>query len=1283
MLPDITAQQFNKNYIPRNENAAASTLISTDSAVTQCATLSLQPSPSPQNKRKRKEGFTDDSIEISNKKLKPSANSTPKPKLSEEEIKNNCLELLKRQSQEEEKALTSKEPVKFETYERYTRELHDLKSEIQFNEDFFEKASPEETIDKIEYLLEIVNFQPVTAEAMEFELTILNNIELVCTRFSRSRNLDLKLFSEEVLMKLNDKIYPDITYNNASLVSEKTAQEIKEIRLENRTCADEKKRANWNSITELLKSDLARFNLAYKKLDLDSPFSTYALKAVGACYEELGDCFLDSFSDFPIDKHCEKLTHALSNYFEALAIYEHLEDNDKIRDIELSILNVRYEYATVLNERDGKTDQKEALKQFKEISQYVKLHLNGKITDKNFVLVFYKFACLQEHLKRTSDKAKALQFAQNFWKICSKDPFLNRSSTGSNYEVLGWLNQFAPIFQITPALTKNLNIPNSYSMCKFGEANWLEQRKQQLLKGLKLLTESNFSASYSINLREHQIEAFRSISKSIEEAENQGGYLHLPTGSGKTYIMLMQTLATQMPTLIVVPNILLMDQTIENIKKISPKTKVSRYDGKAKDRFEGQILVTTYQSLEADFNRKQPRISLKEFGLVWADEAHSCLTKDRSTVINELKKSACVIGLTATDSFNTKRVNGAAKHASEVFGKCYFEVDLETLIQNKILCPFKNVIVNSSHILMRPTRKNPNHIETDFNESELSRLLNNEAINNSVADIYLNEVDPETGVPIFGKSALAFCCGIEHAESVVKTLNAKLPGRNSRYPWAACIHSKVSRKKQVEIIQLHKEGKIPILVGDKIFNEGYDNPADEIGFLLRPTKSDVLETQRGGRFLRPKEGKSHALIFEWKYPGLENQIFFYEEVNGKRWVGIQESENQSKPQLKERKREGYSIDWSKDIPAKIDPLKIAIEEQRLQNTLTPTNQKFNSQPADLNFSLSATKMHASPVPSSQSHNLAFLHPTKNPDCPKLKSKYNPAFPNIKPVSHTKIKNLVEAPQQPKKPIVTHSQNYARPQQIDLTNHNQPVPQGSRALHPLANQINYPNSHFISNLSGMHPQYSTQHYPQHPNSSYVPLIPPPRYISQNLSFNLHPQMNTANSESEFYLERNVPHESSNLDSPFVPDFVPEHSLDVPKNILQIPEQNPNPIYSQSPAQNLSPVIKQNTDSSKIFSKKTFDNNESIFEFETNEFFFDFEKGESIFGSDVFPASETESFLPDNTRYVPQVPEVNTQFEKNMQIDTFDPLGFENGSIFNFESDISPDDPLYNDINSLFN
>jgi len=333
---------------------------------------------------------------------------------------------------------------------------------------------------------------------------------------------------------------------------------------------------------------------------------------------------------------------------------------------------VRYELATFLKES---FQFEKFFTQILEIECYLgKVFKNNIITEKNCELVFYRLAVLFEKYDRLKDDKYRLEAIALINKFYS-DPFV--------YDIVGYLRHFTGIFQCQNCIFTPET--EDYAVSPF--------RKTQILEGLNKLIETNFSIKYGIILKDHQKDSYEALAQHIQYFDDlKGGYLHLPTGSGKTYIMLLQILATRIPTLILVPRTALMDQTIENIKKISPDTRVTRYDGHAKEVFSGQIMVTTYQMLEKDF-RTHRRIPLELFGQVWADEAHNALTAKQAEIIRALQTRSLVLGLTATDYFNGKRPKNAFSHVEDVFGTKIHEVDLVTLIENGSLSPVKNVIV--------------------------------------------------------------------------------------------------------------------------------------------------------------------------------------------------------------------------------------------------------------------------------------------------------------------------------------------------------------------------------------------------------------------------------------------------------------------------------------------------------------------------------------------------------------------------------------------------------------
>lgn len=387
-----------------------------------------------------------------------------------------------------------------------------------------------------------------------------------------------------------------------------------------------------------------------------------------------------------------------------------------------------------------------------------------------------------------------------------------------------------------------------------------------------------------------------------------GGYFCLPTGAGKSYLALLLSLASEMPTLIVVPSVTLMDQFIGTLKKLDKTVSITRFDGVAKRAFGGHFIITTYASLEQDMRRHEPLIPYQSIGLIWADEAHHSLTAGRAALIQQLQSKAHVFGLTATDEYLTKRKKGDFKNVGQVFGKKIFGIELLELINNNELSPVKTVIVHAPGLPPRRSDTYKSKKDDEFyTDAELEEVLNQDMFNSIICDTYLNEYDPDTKEFFFKKPALVFCIGVAHAEAVCDLLNKQSKDRwNGKYPLAASVHYKVSHAKRAEYIRLHAEGLIPVLVGDRVFEEGYDNPAEEIGFFIRPNslQNTVSFKQGRGRMFRKAPHKKYAIILDWCYDGLE-QLITADLFNGQRWVNVPHVYSGQEG----RKTRGYRISW--------------------------------------------------------------------------------------------------------------------------------------------------------------------------------------------------------------------------------------------------------------------------------------------------------------------------------------------------------------------------------------
>jgi len=103
------------------------------------------------------------------------------------------------------------------------------------------------------------------------------------------------------------------------------------------------------------------------------------------------------------------------------------------------------------------------------------------------------------------------------------------------------------------------------------------------------------------------------------------------------------------------------------------------------------------------------------------------------------------------------------------------------------------------------------------------------------------------------KTAIAFCCSVEHAEDVANSFNKA--GIN-----AASIDGSMNTQQRAKLLSDLESGKLKILTSCALIGEGIDIPNVSGCILLRPTVSISLHLQMIGRCLRYQEGKTAIIL---------------------------------------------------------------------------------------------------------------------------------------------------------------------------------------------------------------------------------------------------------------------------------------------------------------------------------------------------------------------------------------------------------------------------------------
>ncbi|MCB9806051.1 DEAD/DEAH box helicase family protein [Candidatus Nomurabacteria bacterium] len=316
-------------------------------------------------------------------------------------------------------------------------------------------------------------------------------------------------------------------------------------------------------------------------------------------------------------------------------------------------------------------------------------------------------------------------------------------------------------------------------------------------------------------LRHHQIPVFEDLRDYLEKGGN-GGYIKMPTGTGKTVIFSKFVQTLNLRTLVVVPKKTLVTQTQEEFAEFAPDLTTGVFYSNEKD-LSGQVTIITYQSLVNQI--KKGEIDPSNFDCVITDEAHKSQGKE---TLDALKKftDSINIGFTATP--------GKLEHTSEEI----HSITLREAVENfGALCSSRARFVRTSTNLDKVSLTQGG----EYVESELEEAINIFSRNKAAVEIYKAYHGEESGV--------VFCSGIKHAEAVTRMFNEK-------GVVAETISGKDSKRVQDEKIRRFRNGEIKILCNADLLIEGFNAPNTSVCINLRPTRSLIVAEQRAGRILR-------------------------------------------------------------------------------------------------------------------------------------------------------------------------------------------------------------------------------------------------------------------------------------------------------------------------------------------------------------------------------------------------------------------------------------------------
>jgi len=339
-----------------------------------------------------------------------------------------------------------------------------------------------------------------------------------------------------------------------------------------------------------------------------------------------------------------------------------------------------------------------------------------------------------------------------------------------------------------------------------------------------------------MQLRDYQQECINKIKESFLKGKNSL-LINLPTGSGKTKIFCHYIIELNLRTLILVPTIELIYQTIQTLHSINTELKIGIVNKDNKD-FYRKIVISTYAAAKIELNER--RLIHQDFSCLIADEAHLANSEGCNQLFQRLgfgeniSSAKILIGFSAT----------IFPALYERFKTLVFQKSIKELVEGNFLVkPVGYKILNNIDLSQVAIQ------DGDFVECSLSQVVDTPFFTNMIVDSWLKKVK--------NKRTLVFTLNVQAAINLAKTFR-------TRGIAAQCVHADTPDELRAEILNDFRNGSLKVITNCNVFATGLDIPETEC-IIPSITLSRVRWTQQVGRGLRKCDyiNKSECIIFDF------------------------------------------------------------------------------------------------------------------------------------------------------------------------------------------------------------------------------------------------------------------------------------------------------------------------------------------------------------------------------------------------------------------------------------
>jgi ribonuclease E len=306
-----------------------------------------------------------------------------------------------------------------------------------------------------------------------------------------------------------------------------------------------------------------------------------------------------------------------------------------------------------------------------------------------------------------------------------------------------------------------------------------------------------------------------------------------PTASGKTiaaagFVEAARTLGV----LILTHRRLLVSQFDRELKAEGYGDRITPAIERGKEPLRSNPLtIQTY----AWFARHVGSLSRDAYQLVIADEAHTALGEKTSAAIRSFPEPI-YIGMTATEQL-------IAKQVSDVFPASVDDLPLADAARRGLIAPLRDLRVPPAAAIHSVPI-----VGGDFDEGELAKVLDHEALNQAAASLYRDRFDSLPGI--------VYAAGVEHAYNLAKEFRAA--GLK-----AEAVSGRTPPVRLAETLAAYERGEINVLINAMLLAEGWNSPRATVVMHLAPTASKRVYQQRIGRIMRLHPRKEAGIVVDF------------------------------------------------------------------------------------------------------------------------------------------------------------------------------------------------------------------------------------------------------------------------------------------------------------------------------------------------------------------------------------------------------------------------------------